>query len=307
MTPRPAPASAPPRRLTITLLGFSSGLPLALTASTLTVRLAESGVNKATIGLFAGVSLAYAFKFLGAPFVDALKLPVLTRLLGRRRSWMAVTQTALIAALLVLAQAPAAAPSFIGLCAVAVAVLSALQDIAIDAWRVERLTPEEQGMGGTYAVLGYRLGMLASSVGALHLASVADWRLTYSAMAALMGVGLGTTLCCREPAVPEAGEALRQRGRMGEWLEQSVIGPLQEFFSRPGGWALPLLLIFSYKLSDAFIGIMTNPFYLETGFTKVQIADIAKLYGIVTTILAGFAGGWMVRRCGVFLPLALGS
>ena len=169
MTPRPAPASAPPRRLTITLLGFSSGLPLALTASTLTVRLAESGVNKATIGLFAGVSLAYAFKFLGAPFVDALKLPVLTRLLGRRRSWMAVTQTALIAALLVLAQAPAAAPSFIGLCAVAVAVLSALQDIAIDAWRVERLTPEEQGMGGTYAVLGYRLGVAPFRTSPRHI------------------------------------------------------------------------------------------------------------------------------------------
>ena len=199
-----------PRLLLIGLLGFYSGLPLALTASTLTAWLADAGVERAAIGLFAAIATPYAFKFLWAPLLDGVRLPVLHRLLGRRRAWLLVTQLLLACALAAMLWAnPAHAPELTALVGVIIATLSATQDTVIDAYRVERLAPEEQGGGAAMATLGYRIGMLVSGAGALYLADKHGWEATYLIMAALAASGIVVTLCMKKPVIASDSEAIQ--------------------------------------------------------------------------------------------------
>ncbi len=287
----------------IGILGFFSGLPLALTASTLTAWLSDAQVTRASIGLFAAIATPYAFKFLWAPLLDGLRLPVLTAFLGRRRGWLLLTQALLAAAIAAMAFTnPAINPWMTALVGVIIATLSATQDTVIDAYRVERLPVEEQGTGAAWATFGYRIGMLVSGAGALYLADKLGWHSTYLIMACVMGVGCAVTLIMREPDV-----AIVEREAAGgvmPFLRNYVVAPFKDFMTRPL-WLQVLAFVVLYKLGDAFMGTMFNPFLLDIGFTKTEIAKVVKLYGLIATILGTFAGGWLVGHAGMFRALIL--
>ena len=294
-----------PRVLAVIALGFASGLPLLLTASTLAIWLAEAGVDKTTIGLFALVGVPYSLKFLWAPLIDRLRLPVLTRAFGRRRGWMLLTQFALMAALVGLGAAhPARDPALTALLALVVAFCSASQDIVIDAFRVEILEERQQGAGAAAIVFGYRMAILVAGAGALYLATVVSWFWTYATMAALISVGIVTVLLTPEPAgqaEQERGAAARRPGGLAEaaaWVYEAVVAPFAEFMRRRG-WLAILAFIVLYKFGDALAGVMANPFYIEMGFSKAEIASISKLYGLVATLAGGFLGGLLVSRWGI--------
>jgi len=285
------------RMLAILLMGFSSGLPLALTASTLAIWLKTAGVSLTAIGLFAEVGLAYNLKFLWAPAMDRIRLPLIGRL-GRRRGWAVTVQLALAAALLVMAgRDPAADPWSIAVVAAIVAFLSASQDIVIDAYRVELLDEREQGAGAAATQVGYRFGMIASGAGALYLAAYFGWFWSYVGMAALMLVGVVTVLMTREPRLvaPPAS---------GSWLAQTVVAPFAEFASRRG-WLLILIFVVLYKFGDALAGIMSSPFYVTLGFSLVDIANVAKIFGTAASIAGVFLGGAAVYRLGLMPALLI--
>ncbi|MCK4488302.1 MAG: MFS transporter, partial [Desulfobacterales bacterium] len=303
------------RVVTILFLGFSSGLPLALTFGTLSIWLAEVGVSKTTIGLFALMGTPYTFKFLWAPLVDRMPVPYLTRRLGRRRGWAIVTQLALMATIAGMgATNPAARPGLTAVFALMVAFWSASQDIVIDAYRVEILEERQYGAGAAMIVLGYRIGMLVSGAGALYLATYVGWFATYGLMTAFMIVGITTILLNPEPQVRKSRDSIEQERRIAAYLEArpnplgkrakalawiygAVISPFAEFMSRRG-WLVILLFILLYKFGDALAGVMSNPFYVELGFTKIQIASISKAFGLAATIIGSVIGGVIVDRMG---------
>lgn len=281
--------------ITILLLGFFSGLPLALTGATLATWLADAKVDIRTIGLFASVGTPYALKFLWSPLMDSLPFPLLSRLLGRRRGWIMAAQIALCMALVLLALThPADHTLATAVLAVTVAFLSASQDIVIDAYRVETLSESEQGEGAAMIQLGYRLGMIASSAGALYLATSIGWPETYIFMAGVMAIGGVVTMWAKEPEGDGRG------ARNGTSRPSSLAPFLSPFldFTRRRGWLLILAFVMLYKFADAFIGIVTNPFLLAIGFDKKQIANILKIYGTIATLLGTLAGGSLVVRYG---------
>jgi len=292
-----------PRVLAILFLGFSAGLPLALTGQTLSVRLTELGVNKTTIGLFALVGLPYVLKFLWAPAFDAVPLPWLTRRLGRRRGWLVLTQVALLGAVLGLgAHDPSASPWITALLALIVAFCSASQDVVVDAFRVESLRPEENAAAMANYTAGYRVAMLTSSAGAMYLAAGFQgwglplgmgWFLAYAAMAALVVIGIVTVLACREPAPPARQDAAGWAARVAD----AVIRPFVDFAQRPG-WLVVLGFVMLYKFGDAFAGVMTAPFVLSLGFSKTDYASVVKLYGFAATLIGGFLGGALYSFAG---------
>jgi MFS transporter, PAT family, beta-lactamase induction signal transducer AmpG len=282
------------RMVAILVMGFASGLPLALTGSTLSIWLAASHVSMTTIGLFAGVGLAYTLKFLWAPVVDRMAIPLLTRGLGRRRSWALAVEAALALALVALgASDPAGAPVVVALLAVVVAFLSATQDIVIDAFRVELLEEREQGAGAAATQVGYRIGMVASTAGALYVSFYFGWFRAYAAMAALMALGMAAVILTREPP------ARIERASFGS----AVLAPFAEFLARDGAWAV-LAFVILYKVGDALAGYMSNPFYYIIGFDQRQIANVAKVFGLGASIAGVVAGGSVVWRLGI-LPALL--
>ena len=296
------------RVLRLLFLGFASGLPLLLTASTLAVRLTESGVTKTAIGIFALVGLPYAFKFLWAPAIDRLALPFFTRALGRRRGWIVLTQLCLILSLLGLGFAdPARDVGMVAVWAFVVAFCSASQDVVVDAYRVEILEERLYGAGAATLVFGYRVGLLVAGAGALYLATYFGWAAAYLAMAALVAVGLVTILLAPEPGAPEPGGAApapQGGGRALAWFQDAVLAPFQDFLTRPQ-WGVILLFVVLYKFGDSLAGVMANPFYLEIGFTKVEIANVSKLFGLGATLLGALAGGILVARTGILQSLLI--
>ncbi|GGF33217.1 MFS transporter [Aliidongia dinghuensis] len=287
-----------PRLVAILGMGFSSGLPLALSGSTLALWLADAQVSLREIGLFALVAVSYNFKFLWAPLVDRLAIPGLTRRLGRRRSWAILFQAGVALSLLGLSLTdPAAAPVPTALMAVLVAFFSASQDIVVDAYRVELLLPEEQGAGAAATQFGYRLGMIASGAGALYAAAAWGWPAAYQVMAALMLVGVATVLATPEPQVERA-----PRGGFAE----TVLAPFRDFALRPR-WFLILLFVLVYKMADAVTGHYAGPLYLSLGFSKIEIASISKVFGIIATIVGVALGGSLVYRYGTIRTLFLGA
>lgn len=298
---------AKPKILAILLLGFSSGLPLALVFSTLSVWLAEEGVSRTTIGLFAAAGTPYTLKFLWAPLVDHFRLPWLHRVLGRRRSWMMLSQVLLMGAFVVMGGSdPASDPLATAMVAVAIAFLSATQDIVIDAYRVELLEEEDQGAGAAMVVFGYRVGMLVSGAGALFLAEYHGWDAAYMGMALLMLVGFVTVFITGEPAKSlaiEAENALKTAGySMIGHIKHAVIHPFVNFMERTDWWLI-LLFIIAYKFGDAFAGVMTNPFFIELGFTKTDIASVNKIFGFVAVVSGAFIGGFIVKYLGLIRSL----
>jgi MFS transporter, PAT family, beta-lactamase induction signal transducer AmpG len=287
-----------PRVVAVLFLGFSSGLPLALTFGTLTFWLAEAGVDKSAIGLFALAGVAYGWKFVWAPLVDRVPLPGLTRVFGRRRGWLLLCQIALIVSILALgASDPAESLSATAVLAVLVAFCSASQDIVIDAYRVEILDERQQGAGAAVIVIGYRIAMLVSGAGALFVAAWFGWFAAYATMAALILVGVATVLLSPEPRV--AAEPMPAPPSLTLWLRQTVVEPFAEFLRR-NRWqtALVILLfIMFYKLGDALLGIMANPFYVEMGFTKQEVASVVKTFGLFATLAGGIVASLWV--CGI--------
>ncbi|MDX2103425.1 MAG: MFS transporter [Alphaproteobacteria bacterium] len=290
------------RLLAVLLMGFSSGLPLPLTFGTLSFWMAEVGVSRTSIGLFALVGTAYNLKFLWAPIIDRVPLPMLTAALGRRRSWALVIQLLLAVAILALGLSdPRENLVGMALAAVAVAFLSASQDIVIDAFRIEMLSPEQQGAGAAATQWGYRFGMIASSSGALFLAAGFDWPVAFATMAVLMGVGMATVWLTAEPAVPAAPAP--RRGVRG-FFQDAVIGPFADFTRRPL-WLVILLFVVFYKFGDALANTMANILYVELGFTRVEVATVSKFFGIWSTLAGVAVGGVVVGWLGYYRSLLL--
>ena len=295
------------RVLIVFAMGFASGLPLALSAGTLAIWLTKSGVTLTAIGLFAAVGTPYSVKFLWAPLIDRVPLPVLGKLLGRRRSWMVLIQLLLMAAIAFLGLTrPAEAPYATALAALAVAFLSASQDIVIDAYRIEILTPEQQGAGAAATQGGYRVGMILSGAGALYLVdSGLSWSAVYAVMAVLLIAGLVVALKAPEPAVEPSAAPAPRRETFAAQLRDAVTSPFVEFFARNGVQTALLVLVFIllYKLGDAFAGVMANPFYVRIGFSLSEIATVSKMFGVAATLVGVFLGGMVVVRYGVLWSL----
>jgi len=286
------------KQLVILLQGFSSGMPFLLSGSVLTYWMATEKVDLTTIGVFGLVGLPYALKFLWAPLVDRLPLPALDRWLGRRRSWMLVTQVGILLSVLLMALSdPVSSPWLTALAAVLVAFFSATQDIAIDAYRIEILNDDEQGAGAATTQLGYRIALWIVDALALLLPSIVPWPVTLSAIAALALVGIVTTFLAEEPksALPPATTA-------EGWLKEAIIRPFAEFLAYRG-WVVILLFALLYKYGDALGGSMARPFYVQMGFSGPEIFGVSKSFGVAATILGGLAGGVLVARYGLFKSL----
>jgi MFS transporter, PAT family, beta-lactamase induction signal transducer AmpG len=297
------------RVLLVLLLGFSSGLPLLLTYSTLSAWLATVGVRRAAIGAFALVGIPYAFKFLWAPLIDRLPPPLP---LGRRRGWGISIEIALIAAILALGSCdPKEHLARMGAIALAVAFLSASQDIVIDAWRVEILPLELQGPGAGMIQTGYRIAMLVSGAGTLLIASRAGWFAAYSTMAAMLVVGILVFLFGPEPNLAaKAGAAAGlaavggASGGLKRWLTVAVLGPFADFMRRPL-WPVILFFVLGYKVGEAMAGIMATPLYISLGFSLDEIAAVSKLVGFFATVAGALIGGVVTARFGILRSLML--
>ena len=291
------------RQLVILLMGFSSGLPLLLGFSTLSFWLREADVGLAAIGGLLTVATPYSLKFLWAPLLDHVRLPVLTRWLGLRRGWLLTLQVLLIGSIALVGQGdPTQSLGFLAVAAVVMAFLSASQDIVIDAYRIEILAEHEQGAGAAMTQAGYRIGMLVSGAGALALADFIAWSWIYALMAALIGVGILGTLIGDEPVERRPPPPKQPVA----WLRHAALDPLTDF-ARRRGWLAILIFVLLYKYGDAVAGAMANPFYVDLGFSGVEIASITKVFGVVATMLGVFAGGLLVARAGILPALAVGG
>jgi PAT family beta-lactamase induction signal transducer AmpG len=305
-----------PATLRMLALGFSAGLPLLLVLGTLSFRLREAGIDRTTIGYLSWVGLAYGFKWVWAPLVDRLPVPPLTTLLGRRRGWLLLAQLTVMAGLVGMAfNDPRAGLAPLVWCALLVAFGSATQDIALDAFRIESAATRKQAALAAAYQTGYRLAMIWAGAGVLWIAAWAElagsagyqdgaWKTAYLAMAASMAVGVLTVLLSPEPA----RVALPKAKNAAEWLEGVLIEPFADFFRRYR-WqaALILALIAVYRISDVVMGIMANPFYVDMGFTKDEVATVSKIYGVVMTLAGAFVGGVLSMRLGVMRVLMLGA
>jgi MFS transporter, PAT family, beta-lactamase induction signal transducer AmpG len=296
-------------------LGFSAGLPLLLVLGTLGFWLREAGIDRSTIGYLSWVALFYAGKWLWAPLVDRVPILFLTKRLGRRRSWLLFAQALIIFGLIGMATTdPKQNLEPIVWFALLVAFGSATQDIALDAFRIESAKAQYQAALAASYQTGYRLAMIWAGAGALWLAARAEtttgvylaeaWQFAYLCMALSIGVGVVTTLLSPEPQsvlLPKARTA-------GQWLQQTLIQPLADFIGRYRWQAFLILgLIAIYRISDVVMGIMANPFYVDMGYTKDEVAAITKVFGVIMTLLGALLGGLLTMRFGVMRVLFLGG
>ena len=286
------------RQLIILLMGFASGMPFLLSSSTLTYWMSRTHVDLTTIGLFALVGTPYAFKFVWAPLVDQMPLPLLDRWLGRRRAWMLAAQIGILLSTFLLAWSdPAETPWFTAAAAVLIAFFSATQEIAVDAYRIEILREEEQGAGSATTQLGYRIALWIVDAMSLLLPSLLPWPIVLSLIALLIFIGMATVLWADEPAV-----ARPQLASTEAWIKEAVIRPFAEFVAYRG-WVIILLFALLYKYGDALGGTMARPFFVEMGFSGPEIFGVTKSFGVAATILGGLAGGVFVARYGLFKAL----
>lgn len=318
---------AQPRVVSMLFLGFSAGLPFYLVYSTLSAWLRQVGIQRSTIGMLAWVSILYSIKFLWAPVVDRVAPPLLERLLGRRRGWMLWAQLGIALGLFNIGLCdPAGGVRSIALWALFTTFCAATQDIALDAWRIESAALQKQGvMLGAYQV-GYRVALICGGAGALAIAGYAGWHTSYSSMAALVAVGVITTLLVPEPHPATPPGVIAREARVIEWLESrahwpqslrtagerfiaAVICPLTDFFGRYGATLALLILAFVgvYRLTEFTMGSMVNPFYIDRGFTLPQIATVVKLYGLLMSLAGVFLAGVLIARLGLWRSLLLGS
>ena len=286
-------------------MGFVSGVPLLLTITLLQAWLTDEGISKSTIGLFALVGLPYSLKFIWAPIFDYFTISKL----GRRRGWLLVTQILLIISIIALGMGnPALNAWNVALLATLVAISSASQDIVIDAYRRESLTDEEQTIGASAYVLGYRIGALAAGAGGLILADYMSYQMVYAIMSMIMLYGVFITIIADEP---------KQNNAPSNFTE-SVIGPFTEFFGRYVStnrktydrfkYLTPILIlsfILLYKIGDTMAHSLSTNFYLETGFTKTEIGSVVKFFGLFATLIGAFIGGLLSLKIGLYRSLII--
>ncbi len=306
---------AEPATMRMVALGFAAGLPLLLVLGTLSFWLREAGIDRTTIGYLSWVGLAYAFKWVWAPLVDRMPIPLLTKALGRRRSWLLLSQLAIMAGLVAMAfndPQVALAPVVWG--ALAVAFGSATQDVALDAYRIESADVDRQAaLAATYQT-GYRLAMIWAGAGVLWIAArsqgeaigyqMGAWTTAYLVMAASMVVGVVTVLLSPEPV----RQPLPPAKGVKDWLRGALVAPFADFVQRYRWQAVLILaLIATYRISDVVMGIMANPFYVDMGYTKDEVAAVTKVFGVIMTLAGAFIGGVMSARWGVMRVLMLGA
>ena len=305
-----------PPSVRMLLLGFSAGLPLLLVLGTLSFWLREAGIDRTTIGYLSWVGLAYAFKWVWAPLVDRLPIPLLTAALGRRRSWLLLSQLAIVLGLVAMSfNDPQVALTPVVWGALAVAFGSATQDIALDAFRIESADVDRQAALAASYQTGYRLAMIWAGAGVLWIAARAQitevtsyqhgaWHTAYLVMAASMLLGVVTVLFSPEPLRRPMSPAKN----IWDWLHSALVEPFADFLSRYG-WhaALILALIATYRISDVVMGIMANPFYVDMGYSKDEVAAVTKVFGVIMTLVGAFVGGALAMRLGVMRVLMLGA
>ncbi|MEM7400669.1 MAG: MFS transporter [Pseudomonadota bacterium] len=313
--------------LAMLFLGFSAGLPLLLVFGTLSYWLRKEGIDRTTIGYISWVALLYGFKFVWAPFVDRLKIPLLGNLFGQRRSWMLLAQFGVVLGLWAIAATdPTADLNILVWCALFVAFSSATQDISIDAWRIESVPVKQQGaMAGTYQ-LGYRMGMLLAGAGAFFIAGSYSWNIAYAAMGCAMFMGVITTFIIKEPEKRITQDTWKTEQRVIDflqgsahlpyairkpvaWLLGAVVCPFVDFFARNGAAAALIILTFIsvFRMSDIAMGVMAGPFYADMQYTEHQIAWASKTFGLVITIVGALLGGVLVMRYGVMRMLIISA
>ncbi len=315
-----------PKVLAMLFLGFSAGLPILLVFGTLSAWLNSEDVDKSTIGFVSWVALAYGLKFIWSPLVDRMPIPLLTGMLGQRRSWMLLAQLGVITGLATLSMYdPKTSLSSIVAFAVLTAFSSATQDIAIDAWRIEAMDDEYQGaMAGTYQ-LGYRIGMILAGSMAFVIADFYSWSIAYLCMAVFMFVGVITTFIISEPdhtlsenewktekrviSLLERNQHLPQKVRnLQAWFVGAVICPFADFFARNGWNALLILLFIAvFRMSDITLGVMAFPFYQDMGYSGSEIGIVSGLVGKFITIAGALIGGVLVVHYGILRMLLAGA
>ena len=288
------------KNFTIGSLGFSSGLPYILIFSTLGVWLADIGIDLSLIGFFAWIVLTYSLKFLWAPLVDNFSVPFLNRL-GYRKSWILLSQISIAICLLLLSIVnPLDSLQVFALIAFLIAFSGSIQDIAIDAFRIELADLHQQGNLAASYQFGYRMAILISSSFALIFASDYGWTLTYQVMSLLMLIGIIGVLICPE----EVNVNLKRLT-----LQNSIVEPLKDFVSRFGLYfaSFLLMIVATYRLTDIVMGPMASPFYLEKGYTLKEIGYIVKVVAVIASIVGFFLGGLLVQRLGVKVTLIIGA
>nr|WP_108648849.1 MFS transporter [Polynucleobacter rarus] len=297
-------------------LGFSAGLPLLLVLGTLSFWLREAGIDRTTIGFLSWIGLMYGFKWVWAPLVDRLPIPFFSQRIGRRKSWLLLAQIFVILGLLGMTQAnPVLNLSILVWSALLVAFGSATQDIALDAFRIESASAEEQGALAAAYQTGYRLAMIWAGAGALWLAARAQgestgydldaWHVAYGWMAASMLPGIIIVLISKENA-PTMTKTSPKNPLA--WLKEAFFQPFAEFIGRYGWYAILILsLIAVYRISDVVMGIMANPFYVDMGYTKDEVAATSKVFGVIMTLVGAFIGGGLTIRFGILRILMVGA
>ncbi len=310
------------RLLAIFGMGFASGLPFPLTTSTLAYWLARDGLDKTSIGLFALLGMPYALKFVWAPLLDHSTLPGLASL-GRRRGWILALQAGLVVAIASLGGVdPTDTPLATALLVFAIAFLSASQDIAVDAYRIEILTDREQGAGAAATQAGYRAGLLVSGAGAIALADFASWAETFTVLALLLGASMLCVVLAREPDRLSSQTPSRASGRASSVVDATDAGasppslmasfrvaffePLRDLATRPR-WPLILAFAVLYKVGESIAAAMSNPFFVELGFSGVEIASLTKVVGLGASVVGILVGGVLVARTSIRPALVLGG
>ena len=283
------------KKMLVTLvMGFVSGVPLLLTITLLQAWLTDEGIAKSTIGLFALVGLPYSLKFLWAPIFDKY----IINALGRRRGWLIVSQVALIISIVGLGMTnPSLSATNVAILALLVTFFSASQDIVIDAYRRESLLDDEQTLGASAYVLGYRIGALAAGAGGLILADLISYQFVYMIMASIMVIGVATTIIADEPLQEDEPKT----------LQDAIIKPFTEFFDRKGFNSAVLILLFVllYKVGDTMAHSLSTNFYLDIGFTKTEIGTVVKVFGLIATLIGAFLGGLISLRIGLYKSLII--
>ena len=316
-----------PRVIGMMFLGFAAGLPFPLVFTTLSTWLRDVGVDRTTIGFFAWIGITYSIKVFWSPVVDRAPVPGLTGFFGQRRGWMLLAQIAIVAGLVGMAGTnPNDHITVMALFALLVAFASATQDVAIDAYRIEAVESRYQGAMAAMYQAGWRVAAaLVGGAGALYLAEFVSWKASYVVMAASMGIGVATVLIIREPERSVTRPSLLDEKSVTEFLGRShtlphfirmpvawfigaVVSPFTDFFQRNGYWALTILIFIGiYRISDIVLANMAYPFYIDLGFSKAEIANVAKLFGFVMAIVGAMVGGMLVLRFGIMRILLLGA
>lgn len=290
-------------------LGFCAGLPLPLIGATMSARLMDSGLSLTSIGLFALAGTPYALKFLWSPLIDTIKIPFLNNLLGKRRSWLLITQIILFLIFFIIATInPLEDLYLLAVLVCSAAFISATQDIALDAYRIELHTEKELAAGIATYVLGYRIALIVAGAGALYIAEFMSWNAAFIIMSLcfLLGPLILIFLPSNNKITESKDKNIGYFGRFIQWTRTAVLEPFIEFSKRQS-WIWILIFIAIYKLGDALAGNMTTPFLLDIGFSKIQIANIVKVIGLAATLIGLFIGGMLVAKYNIVSVLFIGG